>query len=84
MKVFAGSKESNDCLITIESSDKTQIEIDSIVGPFFYEQIYETIETTLKEEKIKNVRVLVEDRGALDYTIKSRLLTAIERMKTDV
>jgi len=84
MKGIAGSKESNDCLVTIESADKTTIKIDSIVGAFFYEQILETIESTLKEYKIKNVKVLVEDKGALDYTIKSRLVTAIERMKADV
>jgi citrate lyase subunit gamma (acyl carrier protein) len=84
MKGIAGSKESNDCLVTIESSDKTTIEIKSIVGPFFYDQIYKVIEDTLKEKNIKNVKVLVEDKGALDYTIKSRVLTAVERMKEDV
>lgn len=84
MKGIAGSKESNDCLITIESSNVTKIEIDSIVGVFFYEQILKTIEDTLDEKQIKNVHVLVVDKGALDYTIKSRLLTAIERMLEDV
>jgi citrate lyase subunit gamma (acyl carrier protein) len=84
MKGIAGSKESNDCLITIESADKTKIVIDSIVGVFFYDQILETVESTLKEYDVKNVLVLVEDKGALDYTIKSRLVTAIERMKEDV
>ncbi|MDY0024060.1 MAG: citrate lyase acyl carrier protein [Candidatus Izemoplasmatales bacterium] len=84
MKGIAGSKESNDCLVTIESSDKTTIEIKSIVGPFFYDQIYKVVEDSLKEKDIKNVKVLVEDKGALDYTIKSRVLTAIERMKEDV
>jgi citrate lyase subunit gamma (acyl carrier protein) len=84
MKGIAGSKESNDCLITIETSEKTKIEIQSIVGAFFYEQILKTIEDTLTENRIKNVLVKIEDRGALDYTIKSRLLTAIERMKEDV
>ncbi|MFA7075886.1 MAG: citrate lyase acyl carrier protein [Candidatus Izemoplasmatales bacterium] len=84
MKGIAGSKESNDCLITIESSDVKKIEINSVVGPFFYEQILETVENTLKENGIENVHVIIDDKGALDYTIKSRLLTAIERMKQDV
>jgi citrate lyase subunit gamma (acyl carrier protein) len=84
MKGIAGSKESNDCLITIETSKKTTIEINSIVGQFFYDQILKTVEDTLKEQNIENVSVIVEDKGALDYTIKSRLLTAIERMKEDV
>lgn len=80
----AGSKESNDCLITIESSEKTEILINSIVGHLFYEQILKTVKETLEEEKIKNVKVLVEDKGALDYTIKARLIVAIRRMKKNV
>lgn len=84
MKGIAGSKESNDCLISIETNDKTVIEINSIVGAFFYNQILKTIEDTLTEQGLKNVKVVIVDKGALDYTIKSRLLTAIERMKEDV
>jgi citrate lyase subunit gamma (acyl carrier protein) len=84
MRGIAGSKESNDCLITIESSDKKIIEINSIVGAFFYDQILDTVEKTLKQQGLENVKVVVEDKGALDYTIQSRLITAIERMKEDV
>lgn len=84
MKGIAGSKESNDCLISIETNDKTVIEINSIVGAFFYNQILKTIEDTLTEQGLKNVKVVIVDKGALDYTIKSRLLTAIERMNQDV
>lgn len=82
MKVgVAGSKESNDCLVTVKESNKTEITIDSVVGAFFYDQILSTVEETLKEMKIENVSVTVEDKGALDYTIKSRLVSAIKRMK---
>jgi citrate lyase subunit gamma (acyl carrier protein) len=82
MKVgVAGSKESNDCLVTVKESNKTEITIDSVVGAFFYDQILNTVEETLKEMKIENVYVTVEDKGALDYTIKSRLVSAIKRMK---
>lgn len=84
MRGTAGSKESNDCLITIESSVERKIEINSIVGVFFYDQILKVVEDTLDEHELYNVKVIVEDKGALDYTIKSRLLTAIERMKEDV
>ncbi len=77
----AGSKESNDCFITVKESDKTEIIIESVVAVFFYDQIKATIESTLKELDVKNVIVVVEDKGALDYTIKSRLISAIKRMK---
>ena len=77
----AGSKESNDCYVTVEEANSTEIVIDSIVAAFFYDQIKETVEETLKEMKISNVKVTVLDKGALDYTIKSRLISAIKRMK---
>jgi len=82
MKVgTAGSKESNDCFVTVKESDKTDIIIESIVGAFFYDQIKATVEEALKELNVNNVIVVVEDKGALDYTIKSRLTSAIKRMK---
>ena len=80
----AGSKESSDCLVTIKEANKTEILIDSVVGPFFYDQIKNVVEETLKEMNIKDVIVSIEDKGALDYTIKSRLISAIKRMKSDV
>ncbi|MGE4571139.1 MAG: citrate lyase ACP [Candidatus Izemoplasmatales bacterium] len=80
----AGSKESNDCLVTIKKSDKTKIHIDSIVGHLFYDQILKTVEDTLREEKVENIEVTIEDLGALDYTIRARLIVAIRRMRKDV
>jgi len=83
-KGVAGSKESNDCLVTVEESNSTQILIDSVVGAFFYDQIEAVIKETLEEMKAISVKVTVEDKGALDYTIKSRLISAIKRMRLDV
>ena len=80
-KGTAGSKESNDCYVTVEEAENTKIIIDSIVGAFFYDQIKQTVEDTLKELDKKNIKVVVEDKGALDYTIKSRVISAIKRMK---
>lgn len=83
-KGVAGSKESNDCLVTVVKSDKTQIEIESVVAAFFYEQIKATVEETIKELNVENILVKVEDKGALDYTIKSRVTSAINRMLENV
>ncbi len=80
----AGSKESNDCFVTVKESTETNIVIDSVVAAFFYDQIKATVEETLKEMNVKNVIVSIEDKGALDYTIKSRLISAIKRMELDV
>jgi citrate lyase subunit gamma (acyl carrier protein) len=84
MTYQAGSKESNDCLVKIHKSDKTEIHIDSIVGHLFYDQILKTVEETLAEENVGHVYVSIEDKGALDYTIRARLKVAIKRMRKDV
>jgi citrate lyase subunit gamma (acyl carrier protein) len=79
MKYSAGSLESSDCLITISKSDTLDIIIESVVFKQFGDDILEVIKTTLKEHKIEKLNVLCQDKGALDYTIKSRLETAIHR-----
>ncbi len=76
----AGTFESNDCLITVKKHKKIKIDIKSIVIEQFGEQIEQVIRATLKELKIENIYVACNDKGALDYTIKARLLTAIKRM----
>ena len=82
MKVgIAGSVESNDVLITVQPADKLIIEITSIVDAFFHDQIEKVIIDTLNELNIKNIKVTCQDKGALDYTIKARLVTAIARME---
>lgn len=79
MKTSAGSLESSDCLITISDSSKLEIVIESVVFAQFGDQIKEVIINTLNEHNITNVFVQCFDKGALDYTIKSRLETALKR-----
>lgn len=82
MKIgICGSVESNDCMITCtaNSSDENKVIINSIVDDFFHEQIEKVIFDTLEEENVKGMIVKCDDKGALDFTIKSRLLTAIHR-----
>ena len=82
MKIgVAGSLESNDAMITVKESDALKITVKSIVYDFFHLQIEEVIKSTLKAKNLKRVEVICEDKGALDYTIKARLLTAISRME---
>ena len=82
MKIgVSGSLESNDALITVKPSDKQQIVIKSVVYDFFHEQIEQVIKQTIKDLGKENLSVLCEDKGALDYTIRARLITAVRRME---
>ncbi|NLZ61188.1 MAG: citrate lyase acyl carrier protein [Acholeplasmataceae bacterium] len=84
MKIgIAGSLESNDVLITVRTSESLIIDIHSIVDLLYHDQIKAVVLATLKEEGIDKLEVTIEDKGALDYTIRARLLTAIRRMEDD-
>ena len=82
-RAHAGTMESNDCLITVEHAKGTTINIESVVYKQFGQQIKRVIMETLKAENIENIHIHCQDKGALDYTIRARLLTAIQRLGED-
>lgn len=77
----AGTLESNDCLITVHPNDNIDIIIESIVFDAFGAQIEAVIREVLSIEKVKGLKVHIKDKGALDYTIKARLITALKRLE---
>lgn len=84
MKIgIAGSLESNDCLVTIKENQVYSIKVQSIVDAFYHDQIVELVTSILEEMNISLVEVTIIDKGALNYTIKARLLTALHRMEAN-
>lgn len=77
----AGTLESNDIVIMVypNENDTVEIELESIVMQQFGTRIREVIEETLKALGVTSVTVKAQDKGALDYTIGSRVETAIRR-----
>ncbi|MCT4606447.1 MAG: citrate lyase acyl carrier protein [Marinisporobacter sp.] len=77
----AGTMESNDIYIMVKPKEDNgiEIELESIVMDQFGEQIEKVILSTLETLGIKNIYVVAKDRGALDYTIRSRIETAVKR-----
>lgn len=76
----AGTLESNDCLITVRKNKGLKIVIDSIVYEQFKDEIESTILEVLNANNIKDVFISIVDKGALNYTIKARLITALKRL----
>jgi len=76
-----GTLESSDCLITLKENEGLTISIDTPLEEAFYSHIHEVIEKGLKKHKISNIHVILQDKGALDFTIKARLETALKRWK---
>lgn len=77
----AGTMESSDIYIMVQPNAEGGIIIDleSIVMKQFGKQIEEVILKTLEKLEVKNIHLIARDRGALDYTIRARVETAIKR-----
>ncbi len=80
----AGTLESNDCLITVRRNKGLKIVIDSIVYAQFKDEIESTILEVLNDNNIKDIFVSIVDKGALNYTIKARLITALKRLGENI
>ena len=82
----AGSVESNDILIMLHPSNGgLQIDLESKVFQQYGQHIKSLIEKTLSEANVLDAHIIARDSGALDYTIQSRVKTAVTRaMKTGV
>lgn len=85
IKSEAGSLESSDLFVSIEPSESFTIDIKSTVDKQFFDNIKKDIESTIdKFKKIKNIdklpiKIKVDDRGALPFAIKARIMTALNR-----
>lgn len=78
---FAGTLQSNDCLIQIGPGKGVEMQLESPVQYEFGDQIRALVRRILAEAEISNVQLVIEDRGALDCTIEARLRAAIGRAK---
>jgi len=69
-------------MITISPARKDSgifIELESNVAMQYGDAIRATINQTLAEFGVKNIQIKAVDRGALDCTIRARMLTALSR-----
>lgn len=79
-KATAGTVESSDVLVIIEpSSSGIVIELESSVIEQYGESIRQTTQEVLEKLEVKDALVKINDQGALDCTIKSRIQTAVLR-----
>ena len=78
----AGSMESSDAIVTVapaESGSGINIDLQSSVILQYGDAIRFVVEQTIKEQNVTDAQVKVVDRGALDYTLKSRTQVALAR-----
>ena len=76
----AGTLESSDAQVTVEpGTNGIELELTSSVLNQYGRQIKATVLETLERLEVKNARVTVNDKGALDCTIKARVECAVFR-----
>ena len=77
----AGSLESSDVLVTVSPATGPGVEyrIESIVIKQFGKRIRKVTEEVVAASGLKAAAVHVQDRGALECTLRARLETAIGR-----
>ena len=79
-QAVCGTLLSNDCFVRLyPGSGKIELEIKSPVMNLFGKQIEKTILDTLEAKGITSCKLYLEDKGALDFTIRARVETAVKR-----
>jgi len=78
-----GTLESNDAMITIMTHEGPEVvvSVESIVQKQFGEQIEAVVRETMTRCGLSGIRVMVQDKGAYDCTIRARAQVAAERFK---
>ncbi|MBE6040533.1 MAG: citrate lyase acyl carrier protein [Clostridiales bacterium] len=76
----AGTLESSDCMVTVEpAAGGIELELESAVMRQYGDRIREVAMETLDRLDVRNARVSIVDKGALDCTIKARVECAVMR-----
>lgn len=77
---LAGTLESNDALVKVEPREEgLEVAISSAVMRQFGRQIRKVVEETLAALEVTRAQVVVEDKGALDCTLRARVQAAVLR-----
>ena len=76
---MAGTLESSYSQVTVDPCDGLTISISSSVLNQYGRQIQATVLETLERLDVKDGRVTVVDKGALDCTLKARVECAVFR-----
>jgi len=76
---IAGSLESNDVLVRVSPAEGLSVEIESIVLQQFGRQIRQAVLETAQALQVEDVAIFLQDKGAIECTIKARVETALLR-----
>jgi citrate lyase subunit gamma (acyl carrier protein) len=76
---MAGTMENSDVMVTVEPADDLTIDLESNVAKKFGASIKVTTLEVAKKLSVTGAAIKLVDHGALDFTIRARLETALKR-----
>lgn len=80
VKAVAGTLESSDMYVIIEpNATGIELEIESVVMGQYGDDVRRVILKSLEELGVTSAKVLVNDKGAIEPVIKSRIQTVVTR-----
>lgn len=82
----AGFEEKNDLLVNVSPGAEGSgivVNLSSSVMRHFGEHIKGFVTDVVKQEDFQDVVLDIKDKGAWDYTIKARVIAALERGMND-
>ncbi|GAB48097.1 citrate lyase acyl carrier protein [Mobilicoccus pelagius] len=80
---LAGTLESSDAVVRVSPHDTLEVTVVSTVEAQFGAQIRAVVADTLDSLDVRDGRVVVEDKGALDCTLRARVQAAVMRASDD-
>lgn len=77
----AGTMESSDAMVTVEPNEEGGIafDLDSVVIHQYGRSIKRTVYQVLENLEVKDAKIRIVDKGALDCTLKARVECALYR-----
>ncbi len=75
----AGTLESSDAFVEVFENEGITIELESSVEEIYGDDIKNLIKNVLDKMQMTNIRIKVQDKGALDFVLQARVQTAILR-----
>lgn len=82
----AGFEEKNDLLVNVSPGEEDAgivVNLSSSIMKHYGEHIKNFIVDVIKQEGFQDVVLDIKDKGAWDYTIKARVVAALERGMKD-
>ncbi|MDR1238396.1 MAG: citrate lyase acyl carrier protein [Propionibacteriaceae bacterium] len=76
---MAGTLESGDAMVRVSPQARLRVDITSSVMAQYGSAIRDVVDQTLSQFEVSSGHITVEDKGALDCTLRARIEAALTR-----